>query len=382
MTGWRSQFRTAGAALRLGGQAAGGLAVGVAVLTVAVGAAPAVTAWLTKLVVDSLTGAHPADATRVVWLAAAAAGAAGLGSVLGYVTGFLTYRMQNHITLYVQEKLYSRVNRFIGLRQFEDPRFADRLRLAEDAAKDAPGVLALFLITAVRSAAGVIGFVAVLLAIWAPMALLLLAVATVAVIAQLSLARRQADVAQATMATQRRQFMYQHLLTDLRAAKETRLFGLAGLFQGRMMNALRHTTHAELGVQRRSTAIQIALATLAALVTAIGSAVVVWRAARGQLTAGDLVLFIAAAAAVQTSIFGVISQLQAAVSSTRLFGNYLEVMSAPADIEDGSGQSPALREAIVFDDVWFRYDPEGPWVLRGLQLTIRRGVEFGLVVVK
>lgn len=379
MTGWRGHFRTAGAALALGGLAAGGLAAGVLVLTAVAGAAPAVTAWLTKLAIDDLTGAGVTDTQRVVMLASAAAGIAGVGVVLGYAAGFLTLRMQNAITLYVQERLYDRVNKFIGLRQFEDPRFADQLRLAEDAAKDAPGVLAQFLITTVRSTVAVAGFIAVLLAIWAPMALLLLAVAGVALAAQLSLARRQADIAQATMATQRRQFMYQHLLTDLRAAKETRLFGLGNLFQGRMLHALRHTTDAELGVQRRSTVIQSALAALGALVAALGSAVVVYRAAKGQLTAGDLILFVAATAAVQGAVFGVISQLQVAVSSTRLFTNYLEVMNASPDLTDGSATPGPLRQGIELRDVWFRYDPGGPWILRGLDLTIQAGQAIGLV---
>jgi ATP-binding cassette subfamily B protein len=234
-------------------------------------------------------------------------------------------------------------------------------------------------VTTVRCGVVVIGFIAVLLAIWAPMALLLLAIASVALAAQLSLARQLAGIAQATLATRPRQVTYQYLLTDLPAAKETRLFGLGGLFQGRMLHALRHMTDAELGVQRRSTVIQSALAGLGTLVAALGSAAVVYRAARGQLTAGDLVLFIAGTAAVQAAVLGVISQLQPAVSSTRLFTNYLAVMNAPADLHDGVIEPSTPRVAIEFRDVWFRYNADGPWILRGLSLTIEAGQATGLV---
>jgi ATP-binding cassette subfamily B protein len=121
------------------------------------------------------------------------------------------------------------------------------------------------------------------------------------------------------------------------------------------------------------------LAGLGTLVAALGSAAVVYRAARGQLTAGDLVLFIAGTAAVQAAVLGVISQLQPAVSSTRLFTNYLAVMNAPADLHDGVIEPSTPRVAIEFRDVWFRYNADGPWILRGLSLTIEAGQATGLV---
>jgi ATP-binding cassette subfamily B protein len=379
VTGSRSHFRTAGAAVALGGRAAGGRAAIVLVLTVLSSVTPALAAWCTKVVIDELTGRGSADPARLMTLVAAAAGIGAVGVVISYASGFLSLRMQNLITLYVQHSLYERIDRFIGLRQFENPLFADRLRLAEDAAKSAPAVLALFAVTSVRTTVSVVSFAGVLLAIWPPMALLLAIVAIAATVAQVTLARRQARIAQATMATQRRQLMYQQLLTDLRAAKEIRLFGLGGLFQSRMMDALRDATGAELGMQRRSSVVQSGMALLGSVATAAGSVVVVYRAAQGELTAGDLMLFIAAATAVQAAVFSLVGQLQIAVHSTRLFTNYLDVIEAPADLIDGSSSPAPLTEKIELTDVWFRYDADGPWVLQGVNLVIPAGHAIGLV---
>jgi ATP-binding cassette subfamily B protein len=378
MNRWRSHLRSAGAALALGGRAAGGRAAIVLILTVVASTAPVLAAWCTKLVIDGLTSGAASPA-RLMTFVAVAAGIAAAGTVLGYATGFLTLRMQNLIILHVQDGLYDRINKFVGLRQFENPAFADRLRLAEDAAKDAPAVLALFAVTTVRSAVTLITFAGVLIAIWPPMALLLAIVTAVAATAQLKLAQRQAHVAQATMATQRRQLMYQLLLTDLRSAKEIRLFGVGGLFRSRMIDALRSATEAELRVQRRSSLLQSMMALLGAVATAAGSVIVIYRAALGTLTAGDLTLFIAAATAVQGAAFSVISQLQVAVRSTQLFSNYLEVIKAPPDLPDGTAEPGPLTTAIVLEDVWFRYDPDGPWILEGVHLDIQAGQAVGLV---
>ncbi|WP_117210544.1 ABC transporter ATP-binding protein [Allorhizocola rhizosphaerae] len=374
----RSHSRLAWEALRLGRQAAGGTAAATLLITLLLSVAPALAAYLTKLVIDELTGAA-ADPGRAVLLTGAAAAATGAAAVLGYASGFLSMRMQNEIVVHVQKRLYERVNRFLGLRYFEDPNFADRLRLAEDAAKDAPSVLGSFAMTLVRSAVTAGAFIGVLIAIWAPMAVLLLLVTAAALFAQLALARREAAVAHATTAVQRRQLLYQQLLTDLRSAKEIRLFGLGGLFQHRMIDSLRHATDTELGVQRRSSIIQSGLALLGALVAALGAMVVVHRAAAGPLTAGDFTLFVAAVAALQGAAFATISQLQVASRSTRLFANFVEVMNAPQDLVDGEGDPGPLRDAIELQDVWFRYHESGPWVLRGVTMAIPAGHAVGLV---
>jgi ABC-type bacteriocin/lantibiotic exporter with double-glycine peptidase domain len=37
-----------------------------------------------------------------------------------------------------------------------------------------------------------------------------------------------------------------------------------------------------------------------------------------------------------------------------------------------------IEDAIVLDDVWFRYAPDGPWILKGYQLRVRHGEQFVL----
>jgi ABC-type multidrug transport system fused ATPase/permease subunit len=59
----------------------------------------------------------------------------------------------------------------------------------------------------------------------------------------------------------------------------------------------------------------------------------------------------------------------------------VELLEQPLPIE--SSQPPSkplvLRESIRFDAVRFRYNPTGPWVLDGFDLTIRKGERIGFV---
>ncbi len=153
---------------------------------------------------------------------------------------------------------------------------------------------------AVRSVAALSGFAGALLAVWPPMVGLLFLVGAAALLARLSLARRQVVVWELTSARLRRRLFYRSLLTDPRAAKEIRLFGLGGFLHRRqLIRALNDATEAELAVARRGALVQSAFAALNALVAGLGTVVVVAGAAHGRFTIGDVTLFIAAAAGVR-----------------------------------------------------------------------------------
>jgi ATP-binding cassette subfamily B protein len=64
-----------------------------------------------------------------------------------------------------------------------------------------------------------------------------------------------------------------------------------------------------------------------------------------------------------------------------LFGHYDDVLSIGPDLPLAEPPRPlsTLREGIEVRDVWFRYDDEHPWVLRGLSLFIPCGEPVAVV---
>ncbi len=370
-------IRNAAAALALPFRATPVAATVTLVLTVFAGAAPAGGAWLTMLLVDELTSGT-ATPGRAAFLAVASALLGGLAIALLYLGGHLGEVIHQRVTLTVESRLFRRVATLSGLRQIEDPAFHDRLRLAEQAAQEAPGTISQFSQELIRSVVLLVSFSGALLVVWPPMTLLLLASVVTAVFARLATARREAATEEAWVATDRRRLFYRALLTDVRAAKEIRLFGLGSLLHTRMVDSLATVSSARLNAARRGTLVQSALALLGAVVGGVGTVVVAVNVVAGQSSVGDLVLFMGAVAGVQTGLSGVVLQLGEAGRAVRLFGHYLDVIDTHDDLPTGTG-TPAEAVTIELRDVWFRYSDDGPWVLRGVDLTIPAGAAVGLV---
>ena len=336
--------RSAAIALGLPFRAAPVVATATLVLTVLAGVAPAAGAWLTMLLVDELT-AGTASPSRAVSLAVAAAGVGGLALALLYVCGHLGEVLQQRVTLTVESRLFQRVATLPGMRHVEDPAFHDRLRLAEQAAQVAPGTVSQFAQELIRSVVLLASFAGALFVVWPPMVLLLLASVVTAVVARLATARREAATEETWVATDRRRLFYRTLLTDVRAAKEIRLFGLGPLLHTRMVDSLRQTSYARLAAARRGTIVQSALALLGAAVAGVGTVVVATDVIRRGSSVGDLVLFLGAVAGVQTGLSGVVLQLGEASRALRLFGHYLDVLDTGDDLAAGSGLPAGRRRS-------------------------------------
>lgn len=369
-------IRNAAAALALPFRATPLIATTTLVLTVVAGAAPASGAWLTMLLVNELTSGT-ATPGRAAFLAVASALVGGLAIALLYLGGHLGEVVQQRVALTVESRLFRRIATLPGLRHIEDPAFHDRLRLAEQAAQEAPGTISQFTQELVRSVVLLVSFTGALLVVWPPMTLLLLASVVTAVFARLATARREAATEEAWVATDRRRLFYRALLTDVRAAKEIRLFGLGELLHTRMVGSLATVSGARLTAARRGTLVQSGLALLGAVVAGAGTVVVAVNVVSGGNSVGDLVLFLGAVAGVQTGLSGVVLQLGEAGRAVKLFGHYLDVVDTQDDLPTGTG-TPA-EAAIELRDVWFRYAEDGPWVLRGVNLTIPAGAAVGLV---
>ncbi|WP_326808686.1 ABC transporter ATP-binding protein/permease [Streptomyces sp. NBC_01775] len=349
------------------------------------GLLPALAAWFGKLLFDEIGHGGDADTGRATALALAVAGVGAVTAVLTQLAGYLDEVVRQRLVVTVEDRLFARVNEFRGLRHFESPAFHDRLRLAQEASQDAPHNITMFSQSAVRAVATVTGFTGVLFAVWPPMVGLLFLVGGAAFVARLHQARRQAEVSEIVSGKYRRRLFYRGLLTDPRAAKEIRLFGLGGFLHTRLVTALGDATSAELRVARRGVLVQSGFALLNTAVTGLGTVVVAIGAAHGRFTVGDVTLFIAAAAGIQATFGGIVTQAGMAVEGIRLFGHYTDLMETPDDLGSGSDLGsggepvPALRHTIELRDVWFRYDPSGPWVLRGVNLTLTAGTAVGLV---
>ena len=342
-------------------------------------AAPVAAAWLTKLILDRVTR-PPVTASAVLGLALGLAATAASTAVLPQFGRYLQARLDRRAGLLAQDRLYAAVGRLQGLRNFEDPRFLDRLRMAQQA-ENAPALVFDSTLGLLSSAAIAVSFVISLAALSPMMTVALLGSAVPALGAQLWLARRQASAYWEISPRQRREMFYATLLTDVQAAKEIRLFGAGGFLRSRM-RAERLAAHSvEDRLDRRTLAVHGGLALTAAAVAGAGLLWAVRAAAEGRLSAGDVTMFIASVGGVQATLGRGISDAARVQQSLLLFAHHAAVRRHPPDLPSATPARavPPLRRGIELRDVWFRYGPTHPWALRGVDLVIPSGGSVALV---
>ena len=378
--GPRALAHTVGAAFALAWRAGPHLTAAHGLLVLVQAGVPIATAWLTKLALDLIVAPDVPEGR----LAAVAVGLAAAGvaiTLAPHATHYLTMEVERRVALVSQDRLFAAAERLTGLARFEDPAFLDRLRLAQQSGGRTPGVVVNSVFTISGSAVTIIGFLGSLLVISPWMAVAVLLSAIPALIVELRLSRSRAAMMWRIGPVERREIFFRGLLSDVRAAKELRLFGTAGFLRDRMAGERRTANAEHRRMDRRVLRAQGGLGTLSAAIAGAGLVWAVTAAADGRVSVGDVSLFVAAVAGVQAAMSGMIRDITMSHHELLLFGHYLAVVDGGPDlpVHASARPAPALRRGIEFRDVWFRYSPDHPWVLRGVDFTIGHGRSVGLI---
>ena len=365
------------AAFALAWRAHRGAFAGLVLVAVLTGLAPIGAAWLLRAILDDLVSQH----SDVVPLVVALGVVGGLISVLPNLNQYLSAQSGRAVQRHAVARLFTAVGRLAGLRSLEDPEFQDRLRFAQQAGSSGPGQVLSGSIAIMQSAITLIGFLITLAVLSPVMTVVVTAAAIPAIVLERGTARRQAALLRGITHAQRRQFFYADLLSSLPAAKEIRLFGLSAFFRGRMLDELRDVQTASMRTDRRVIAVNAGLAVLGAGVAAGGLLWAVLAAAAGHLTVGDVSMLVAALGSVAAALTVIVNSAGITYQALLMFASYQEVLATAQDLPVPAEPTPvpALRRGIAVEDVWFRYGPDKPWVLRGVTCFIPHGQAIALV---
>jgi ATP-binding cassette subfamily B protein len=349
------------------------------ILTLAGGSLPVIAAWLTKLVLDGLMSGVPL--ARLIWLAGCLALAGICTGVIPQLTRYLQAELERAAGLLAHDRVSRAVGGFPGLRRFEDPRFLDRLRLAQQAGGISPNQAVEGMLGATRAAITIGGFLGSLFLLNPVLTTLVLLAGVPTMAAQLSLARRRARMFWEVGPAERREFFHRELLSGIEAAKEVRLFGLEAFLRERMLGDRRSTDAAKRAIDRREFVIQATSGLTAAAVSGVGLLWAVHAAQQGRLSVGDITILIAAIAGVQGALAILASEFARTHQALLMFDHYLAVVTAGPDLPVSAAPRALLplRTGIELRDVWFRYSDDHPWVLRGINLHIPCGSSLSLV---
>lgn len=354
-------------------------ALGQAAVTLLLGCSPVVSAWALRGLLDALAAGPAGAGHRSGYLAVLVATVA-VTAVAPHANRFLDAGLRRRVTLRMHEDLFAGLNRLEGLGRFESPQHLDKVRLAQQATQTAPGQLVAAGFGSVQAVVACTGFLLALLTFAPVLALVALVAAVPAMAAQHRLGRRRAETQLTISPNLRRQIFYTSLLTDLNAIKEVRLFGLGDFLLGRMRRETRLVHREEEKDDRASLATQSALAGVTAVITGAG---LFWAVGgtSGRFSPGTVMLFFTAVVAVQNGLGAVAGRVAEMTEARGLLRHFEELCDAGSDLPVRADPVPvpSLSDAIEIDDLWFRYGPEQPWILRGLSLRIPRGATVALV---
>ena len=382
---WRVYLKDLRATLGLVWQANRGQTVLISLLSLLQAFFPAVTLWISKLLLDAVaqavTGNFPspeAAFARLLYLLILQVGVGAFSSLISTVQGavreLLGDSLQNRISLKILNKAAG-----LELQQFEDADTYDTLQNAyREVGRRPLGVFTQLI--SLFQAVITLGSVSALMAQLGPSVVPLVLLATlpgVWVTARFGtqgyrMIRRQATDARA-------QNYLGHLLTNDAAVKEVRLFGFEtyllkrwqmyyGRFRADLVSLITRRSGWGLAASLSSAGL-IALATLNVL----------RRAANGALTVGDFGLFIQGIGQLQGQFSSLLSGFTGIYENLLYMRNLFEFLELPVrDFNAGKVWQGSI-ETIEFDNVTFRYPLTETDVLKGVSFTIERGQALALV---
>jgi ATP-binding cassette, subfamily B, bacterial len=373
-------FRLFWAASPRGAVVLGGLTLVAALL-------PAAIAWVGKLIVDGVVAsARTGDAAGQAAVLRLVALEFGLMAVsasvergLSLTRELLRANLGNLINLRILEKAMA-----LELRHFEDSDLYDKMQNARREASSRPLSLVLEAVSILRNAVTLSTYAALLVSLspWSVGVLVLASIPAFIAEARLAAAGFRLNT---WRAPEGRKLNYlEWILTRDSHVKEVKLFGLGPLILGRY-KALFQKFYAEdrrLAFKRMAWGLALGLLSLAAFYGCYW--LVAGRAARGAISVGDMVLYLAVFRQGQAAFQGILSSVGGMYESALFMSNLFAFLEVPT-----GGEAPRVLpprsaprgrgNALELRGVSFRYPGRDGWALKDVSLTLAPGEKLGLV---
>ena len=360
-----------------------GLLVALLALTLVSGVLPAAMAWVGKKIIDTVVHAFVSgtlDREEVVfWVLLELALVAlqrGLDRGHWLADALLRTRLGQHVNERILEKALE-----LELPDFEDPQIADQMATARRGASYRPLSVVLGVLGLARN---VIALVAYGVLLWqlAPFALVLVVLAAVPLfLAESRFSEDAFRVFTWRAPETRQQAYYESVIAREDHAKEVKLFGLGPYFLERYRAIFER--HYEEDKQRTiKQGVWGYLLGLASDVAFYGIyAWVALRTARGELTFGDMTMFIMVFQSAQKALGGVLGQVQSDYENLLYVDELFQFLDrTPERALAGTATSgPSPEDGLRFEDVTFTYPGAKEPTLRGVSLHLPPGHKLALV---
>jgi len=354
-------------------------------VTLLQGILPAISVWITKLVVDTvataLTSGKELGNAMLLPLVAAWVAALLLQTLLYPWIFALQGNLNDKLTAHISLLLMHKADSFPDLSRFEDSQFYDDLQLLQEQINYKPLNLLNNLVELGRSLVTLIVIVGLLvpLAFWIPL------VIGIATIPQIVVSSQYGRAIWLTLFensphARRMQYYTSVMLTDT-YAKEIRLFKLGSFFMERYLQAF-ESLHQSMRYLRGKQAFWSSnLAILSTLGNGFAFYWVVNKAFKGDFTPGSVLLFVQSLTYFQNNLEGFVSNWLDLFENVLYMEKFFNFLHSPVPMPlsiPGEKIPTPIRSGITFEKVDFYY-PDGRLALKDISFTLYSGQTVAIV---
>ena len=350
---------------------------------------PAILAYTSLNIIDSLASQGRASQTIGPLKAPLFFGCVYLGLLVAqYVGQMVLLHLAEMLTesgsKHIHTEIIKSAIRLEGLYYFENPAFHNRRSLLERDALHIPMNILRFVMDVTSIAVTLLSMVLLLSGLHPLIPLLIVLSGIPDVLAQKKAHRLIYEGIKETAPEERRKGYFRSVLLEEEHAKEIRLYNLAGFFIKKYNDSFRNVFDIVLPIRRRQIKYSILSRLLLSLATILPYLWAIGKAVRGEITPGQLVLFMTAIVVIQQMMARTAQTLAGHQDVIYVMGELAawlrmkpDLTSAPADIE--IRRKPELPPQVSISNLWFRYPGSDRDVLKGLDLVIPKGKSLAIV---
>lgn len=349
--------------------------------------------YLVKLIVDEAArvmqsaggaSAESSGGPELTWLFILVGAAAGI-SLLQAAFRQAGELASETLSLKVSDHIYDRLHRkstAVDLAFYENPSYFDTLHRAQMEGPHRPAKIVNSLVSIGRDGVSLAAVLGLLLYFHPVMPLILFAAVIPGVWVKIRFSRIMYQWQRDRTGTQREASYLNWLITGYIHAKELRLFSLGGFFS-QWFSGLRTILRAEkLDITKKRCIAEVwaQFVSVAAMFGALGF--IVFRAAHGMITIGDLVMYYQAIQRGLTFFQGLLSNMTSLYEDNLFISYFYEFMDIGETVTDPSEPTPmpeTISRGISVENLSFAYPQASAYTLEDITFTIAPGEVVALV---
>jgi len=383
LRGYLNVFRYSGRAIQLVWTTSKRLSVVLAILSLVGGVVPAAIAYVGKLIVDAVVHAAETGATADRWLALRWVGLElGLVAVqaasrqgISVCRSLLRVQLGHRVNVMILDKALT-----LGIAQFEDSEFYDRMTRARRQASSRPLSLVMGTFELGKNAISLVAYGGILLRLEPWVALVLVVAAIPAFLVETRFSKDAFRLFRWRSPETRKQTYLETVLAREDYAKEVKLFGLGPLLLDRYQEIFEKLYEEDRDLTLRRGFWGFWLGLLSTLTFYGAYAWIALATIAKRITLGDMTMYLLVFKQGQSALSSILASVGGMYEDNLYLSNLYEYLEHAVPDEDGGAEEgPSPGDGVRFEGVGFRYPGAERNALSGIDLHIRPGERLGIV---